>query len=162
MDEYEDRQNAWIRQIGDEVEISDLLPGEDYFICYSNMPGRISSIHDGILVKGTYQHMKWTEDMKGYHLRPLFKGLSVFPGYPSMSHAYAIDHGWKIYHTPESAAYARRLACRRAEQRMRTENPALGISLKQELLETVWEPARAERTGLLKMAYDEIDRGDFW
>lgn len=161
MDEYEDRQNAWIRQIGDEVEIADLLPGEDYFICYSNMPGRMSSMKDGMLVKGTYQHMKWTEDMKGCHLRPLFKGLSVFPGYPGMSHAYEIDHGWKIYHTPESAAYARHLACRRAEQRMRTENHALGISLKEELLQTVWEPARAERTGLLKMAYDEIDAEGF-
>jgi hypothetical protein len=161
MQAYEDRQDAWVKQIGDEVNIAELLPGEDYFICYTNLPGRITERGHGILIKGTYRYMKLVTDTKGIHWRPVFKGLSVFPSNPGISHAYEIDHGWKIYYTPESAAFVRGLARKRAEHRMRTKNAKLGISFKEELLEAVWEPARAERTGLLKMAYDEIDAEGF-
>jgi hypothetical protein len=161
MEEYRASQDAWFEQMGDQVDIAELFPGEDYFICYNNHYGRMCSSSGVIIIKGTYQRMTYVKNSNGLHLRPEFKNLSVFPSHPETAYAYETDYGYKVYHTPESAAFMRRLARKRAEQRMRTENPALGISLKEELLQAVWEPTRAERTGLLKMAYDEIDAEGF-
>jgi len=137
-----------------EVPLNELVAGEKYFIYYGGIMEMDDTTH---MITGNFVDMrrKWGE--VNTILRPAFNTLSVFPGHPEVIYPYEIEHGWRIYHTEESGMRATRRAMEKAEARMFFKDPALGISLKQEILMTVWDPVRALRTGLLQIAYDEID-----